>query len=47
MLEGNDDEGAIHLLINPKCTMIVTKHVSPAINTPYYTSLVFCQTNVG
>ena len=45
MLEVNDNEGAIHLLINIKCTVIVVYPVSPIINTPHYTRLVICETN--
>ena len=46
MFEGTDNKGAIHLLINIKCTVIGVDPVSPIINKPHYTSLVFCETNV-
>ena len=45
-LEGNDDEGEVHLLINIKCTVILVEPVSPIRNTPHSTSLVLCETNV-
>ena len=46
MMEGTDDEGEIHLLINLKCTVIVVYHVSPIRNMPHYASLVFCERNI-
>ena len=45
MLEGTDDEVSVHLLINPKCTMIVVYPVPPIINIPHSTCLVFCEIN--
>ena len=46
ILEGTDDEGAIHLFINFKCTVIVADPISPIRNMPHSTRLVFCETNV-
>ena len=41
-----DDEGAIHLLINLKYTVIVADTGSLILTTPHSTSLVFCENNV-
>ena len=46
MSEVTNDEGAIHLLLNLKYTMIVADPGPPFRNTTHYTSLVFCETNV-
>ena len=46
MLEVTDEEGAIHLLINRKYTVIVADTGSPILNTQHSTILVFCETNV-
>ena len=45
-LEVNDGEGAVHLLIKLKYTLIVTDPGYHIQNMPHYTSLVFCETNV-
>ena len=44
MLEVTDDEGAIHLLIGLKYTMIVADTGSPILNMPHFTRPVFCET---
>ena len=44
ILEGTKDEGAMHLLISIKCTVIVADPGSPIWNMPHSTSLVFCDT---
>ena len=41
ILDVTDDEGAIHLIINMKYTVIVSEPVSPIQNTPHSKSLVF------
>ena len=46
ILEFTNDEGAIHLLISLKCTVIVEDPSSPILNTPHSTSHVFCDTRV-
>ena len=46
LLEVTDDEWTIHLLINLKYTVVVADNGYPMQNTPHYTSLVFCETNV-
>ena len=45
MLEGTDDKGAIHLLINSQYTMGVVDTVSSIRNTSNSTRLVFFETN--
>ena len=42
ILEGADYEGAIHLLLNFKYTLIVVEPVYPILNTPHSTIIVFC-----
>ena len=44
-MEGTDDEGAIHLLINPKCTMVVVETLYPNRNTPHSMSPGLFETN--
>ena len=44
ILEVTDDEGAIHLLINIKYTVIAADPVSPIRNMPNTMNLVFCET---
>ena len=46
VLEVTDDEGAIHLLIGLKFTVIVKNPSSSILNMPYSKSLVFYETNV-
>ena len=46
ILEGNSDEGKIHLLLTLKYIVTVVDTVSIIINTPYSMILVFCETNV-
>ena len=46
VLEVTDDEGEINLLINIRYTVVVAEPNSPILNTPHYTSLVLCETNV-
>ena len=46
MLEVNDDEEAIHLLINLIYTVIVSDNGSPILASTYSTILVFYETNV-
>ena len=41
VLEVTDDKGKIHLLINLKCTGIVTEPRSSIRNTPHSTGRVF------
>ena len=43
-LEVTDDEGANHLLISIKYTVIVVETVSPIRNSRHPTSRVFCET---
>ena len=45
-LEGTNDEGEIHFLLNLKHIVIVVDPVSPIRNMPHSTNLVFCGTNV-
>ena len=44
-LGGTDNEGAINLLIDIKCTLIVVDYFFSVRNTPHSMSLVFCETN--
>ena len=44
ILEVTDNEGAIHLLINMKPTVMVEDPGYPIQNTPHPTSLVLCET---
>ena len=44
ILEVTDDEGAIHLLINIKYTVIAADPVSPIRNIPNTMRLGFCET---
>ena len=46
VVEVTDDEGAIHLLINIKYTLIVAGTVPPILTMPYSMRLVFCETNI-
>ena len=39
ILEDSDDDGAIHLLINIECTVILIYNISPIRNTPRPTSI--------
>ena len=43
-LEVTDNEGAIHLFINLKCTVMVADPGSPILSMLHSKSLVFCET---
>ena len=46
ILEGNYDEGEIHLILNLKYIVIFLEPVSPIIKSPNSMRLFLCETNV-
>ena len=46
ILEVTDDDGAIHLLIGLKYTVIMADTGSPVLTKPHFISLALCETKV-